>query len=102
MNVRIDASAPAWDRLSPNVEVIIGKITTTTALNKCSVICAVQLAARRPQLASGKATVWTFSALDNVQYLGKVSSFSYGNLVAVATFGGILREPVTSYAEGAN
>ena len=57
MNVRADAKRPACARLSPNVVVMIGKITTTTALKKCSVICAVELAAKRPQLANGRVSV---------------------------------------------
>ena len=66
INVRADASAPACARLSPNAVVIIGKITAMTALKRCSVICAVEFAAKRPQLANGALNVVAVSALDNV------------------------------------
>jgi hypothetical protein len=36
--------------------VISGKITAITPLNRCSVMCAVELAAKRPQAANGVAT----------------------------------------------
>ena len=60
MSVRAEANAPACAKLSPNVVVMIGKMTAMTALNRCSVICAVELAARRPQFASGRLTVLRF------------------------------------------
>jgi hypothetical protein len=47
--------------------VIIGKITAMTALKRCSVICAVEFAAKRPQLASGALNVVAVSALDKVK-----------------------------------
>jgi hypothetical protein len=46
--------------------MISGKITLTTALNRCSVICAVQLAASRPQWATGKLTASMFSTFDKL------------------------------------
>ena len=67
MSVRAEASAPACAKLSPNVVVMIGKMTAMTALNRCSVICAVELAARRPQFASGRLTVFAVSALDKLE-----------------------------------
>ncbi len=76
INVRIDARAPACDRLSPNDAVINGKITLTTALNRCSVICAAQLAASRPQLATGKLTASIFSAFDKPS-----SSVGFSNFI---------------------
>lgn len=67
MNVRADASAPACARLSPNDVVMIGRITAMTALKRCSVICAVLFAAKRPQLARGALSGGAVSTLDNVQ-----------------------------------
>ena len=64
--VRADANAPAWAKLNPRLAVTIGNITTTTALNRCSVRCAVQLAAKRPQLASGRFGSVAVSTLDKV------------------------------------
>ncbi len=84
ISVRIDARAPACDRLSPNDAVISGKITLTTALNRCSVICAVQLAASRPQLASGKLTASIFSAFDKCSS-SEVSPISYADFAFVAS-----------------
>jgi hypothetical protein len=46
---------------------MIGKITAMTALNRCSVICAVEFAAKRPQLASGTLGTDAVSALDKFQ-----------------------------------
>jgi len=64
INVRADASPPACARLSPNAVVMIGKITAMTALKRCSVRCAVEFAAKRPQLASGVLSVGAVSTLD--------------------------------------
>src|SRR5262245_25077961 len=73
MNVRADASAPAWARLNPSAVVMIGRITAITALNRCSVICAVLFAAKRPQFASGAFKV-AVSALDKVQLVKNLNS----------------------------
>jgi hypothetical protein len=43
---------------------MIGRTTAITALNKCSVICAVLFAAKRPQLISGALSAGAISALD--------------------------------------
>jgi hypothetical protein len=74
--VRIDARAPACDKLNPNDAVISGRITLTTALNRCSVICAVQLAASRPQFATGRLIASKFSAFDKFSS-SQVFSISY-------------------------
>ena len=49
IKVRAEASAPACARLSPNDAVMSGKITAITPLKRCSVICAVELAAKPPR-----------------------------------------------------
>lgn len=69
IRVRAEANAPACARLSPKAEVMIGKITAMTALKRCSVICAVELAAKRPHVASGAFSVVAVSALDKVRPL---------------------------------
>ena len=57
IKVRAEASAPACAKLKPKDAVISERITAITPLNRCSVICAVQFAAKRPQAASGTPSV---------------------------------------------
>lgn len=65
IKVRAEAKAPACARLKPSDVVISGKITAITPLNRCSVMCAVELAANLPQVANGVATDCRLSILDN-------------------------------------
>ena len=55
IKVRAEASAPACARLNPNDAVMSGRITAITPLKRCSVMCAVELAASLPQVANGVA-----------------------------------------------
>lgn len=87
--VRAEANAPACARLRPKAEVMMGRITTTTALNRCSVICAAQLAASRPQLASGElnvVAVSTFTQAHPVKKLPRSHGFHYNKPVYRATY----------------
>ena len=56
-SVRAEASAPACAKLNPKELVMIGNTTTTTPLNRCSVMCALQFAASRPQPTNGLTRV---------------------------------------------
>ena len=52
--------------LKPNDAVISGKITAITPLKRCSVICAAEFAARRPQVANGAVNAAVVSTLDKI------------------------------------
>src|SRR6185503_2306398 len=57
VKVRTEARAPACERVRPREVVIRGNITATTALKRCSVMCAVEFAANLPHVERGVANV---------------------------------------------
>jgi hypothetical protein len=78
-SVRAEASAPACAKLNPKELVMIGNTTTTTPLKRCSVMCALQFAASRPQPANGFISVCTFSAFDKILPRAKLSTMNMLN-----------------------
>jgi hypothetical protein len=78
-SVRAEASAPACAKLNPKELVMIGNTTTTTPLKRCSVMCALQFAASRPQPANGFISVCTFSAFDKILPRVKLSTMNMLN-----------------------